>query len=229
MRAGVSLGKHRGAGGLYGHDFDLRLLFLQVLPCSGHGAARADARDKDVHRAVRIPVDLRARRRLVDGGVRRIDKLSRDKAVRDLLRQLLRLRDGALHALCPLREDKLGAVGLQDVAALHAHGLRHGEDNAVALGGRDGGQADAGVAGGRLDDDAALPKQPLLLRVLDHRLRDAVLDAAGRVKVFQFDQHPGLQSQFLFNISDFHKGRIADQSQCALIDLCHFSSRLSFI
>ena len=59
----------------------------------------------------------------------------------DFLCRLVGLGDGALcqHQLC--------AVGLHDLAALHAHGFGHDDDDAVAPGGSHGGQADAGVAG----------------------------------------------------------------------------------
>ena len=76
-------------------------------------------------------------------GVRRVDKLAGDEAVRDLRGQLVGLGDGALHALGAFGQDELGAVGLHELAALDGHGLRHDDDDAVASGGSDGGKADA--------------------------------------------------------------------------------------
>ena len=38
------------------------------------------------------------------------------------------------------------AIGLQNVPALHAHGLRHGEDRAIALACSDGSKADSCIS-----------------------------------------------------------------------------------
>ena len=54
----------------------------------------------------------------------------------------------------PGRQDELGAEGLEQPAPLHAHALGHGHVQLVAARRADEGQADAGVAAGRLDDDA---------------------------------------------------------------------------
>ena len=72
------------------------------------------------------------------------------------VQQFLRLGDGAVHALFAGREDDLGPEGLEQPAPLQAHGLGHGDDQLVAAGGTGEGQADAGVAAGRLDDDGVL-------------------------------------------------------------------------
>ena len=68
--------------------------------------------------------------------------------------QLLGLVDGAVHALLARRQHDLGAERLEQPAAFQAHGLGHGHDQLVAAGGAGEGQADAGVAAGRLDDHA---------------------------------------------------------------------------
>ena len=54
------------------------------------------------------------------------------------------------------REDDLGAVRAEDVAALEAHVLRHHEDAAIAAHRGDHGERDARVAARRLDDDGAV-------------------------------------------------------------------------
>lgn len=44
------------------------------------------------------------------------------------------LRNGSLHALCPVRQHQFRAVGFQQVAALHAHGFRHRQDESGTRG-----------------------------------------------------------------------------------------------
>ena len=73
---------------------------------------------------------------------------------------LLGLRDGARHALGAGREHELRAEDGEQLPALDGHGLGHGEDELVALGGADEGEADARVAAGGLDDDGVLGDAP---------------------------------------------------------------------
>ena len=114
-----------------------------------------------------------------------VDELAKDDGALDLLVELLRLGDGALHSLCAFGQYDLRTVGLQQVAAFHTHGVRQGQDRLVTLSGSYGSQPDARVAGGRLDDGGAWFQEPLLLRVLDHGEGYTVLDGTGRVEVFQ--------------------------------------------
>ena len=60
--------------------------------------------------------------------------------------------------------------------------LGHDDDRAVAAGVADQRQADPGIAGGALDDDAARPQQTALLGVLDDKKRGTVLDRASGVQ-----------------------------------------------
>ena len=227
MGARAALGQDRRVVRLDGDDLDGSLLLLQVFAGARDGAAGADAGNEDVDRAVGVFEDLRTGGGFMDGGVRRVDELTGDEAAGDLRRQLIRFGDGALHALRAFGQDDLRTVGFQDVAALHAHGLGHREDGPVALGSRDGSEADAGVAGGRLDNDGALFQETLRLGVLDHRLRDTVLDASGRVEVFEFDEKGGLQVQFLFDVGDFDERGVPDELDSSFIDVCHDSCLLS--
>ena len=73
-------------------------------------AAGADAGD-EVDLAVGIFIDLGAGGLKWALGVRRVDKLAGDEAVRDLRGQLVGLGDGALHALGAFGQDELGAIG----------------------------------------------------------------------------------------------------------------------
>ena len=72
-----------------------------------------------------------------------------------LSHQLPGFGDGPPHALGPLGEDQLRTVDLHNLAALHAHGFGHDDDDPIPSGGGHRGQADAGVAGGGLNNNGA--------------------------------------------------------------------------
>ena len=183
VRARLSLGEDRRIRRFESHDFDSGVLRLQILASAGQGPAGADACDKDIHLPVGVVPDLGTCGGLVDRGVGGVHKLSGDEAAGNLRRQFLCLRDGALHSLRSLCEHDLCAVGFQDVPALHAHRLGHCQNDPVALGGGNGGEADARVAGGRLNDHRTLFQESLLFRVFDHGLGDPVLDASRGIKI----------------------------------------------
>ena len=71
--------------------------------------------------------------------------------------------------------DELGAAQAQRVLLLLALRLRDHDQRAVAAGVRDDGEADAGVAGRRLDDEAAGLELAALLGFEDHLPPGAVL------------------------------------------------------
>ena len=87
-------------------------------------------------------------------------------------------------------DDDLGAVRLEHVALVLADLVRADEDALVALGLGHHGQADAGVAGGRLDDGAAGLELAGRLRRLDHPGGDPVLHGAARVEVLDLRRAP---------------------------------------
>ena len=58
----------------------------------------------------------------------------------------------------------------------------------VAASGGHEGQADAGVAAGGFDDQGVRREQATLLRVADHAVGDAVLDAAGGIVALHLEQ-----------------------------------------
>ena len=90
--------------------------------------------------------------------------------------QLLGACDRALHPLRAVRQDDLRPIGLEEVAALHAHRLRHRENRAVAARRRHRGDTDARVAARRLDQRRPRRNLAVLFRLLDHRDRNAILD-----------------------------------------------------
>src|SRR5262249_31605491 len=86
-------------------------------------------------------------------------------------------------------DDDLGTVCLEQQDLLGGHLVGQYENAAVPLNGGDHGQADAGVAGGGLDDGAAGAQQPAALGLGDHGDGDAVLDAAAWVERLHLDVH----------------------------------------
>jgi hypothetical protein len=87
------------------------------------------------------------------------------------------------------RDHDLGAVGREHVALVLADLVGEHEHAAVAALLGDEREADAGVAGGRLDDGAARLQLPVALGRVDDARGDAVLGAAARVQVLDLHQH----------------------------------------
>ena len=158
----------------------------------------------------------------MDGGVGGVDELAGNEAVGGLFGKLIGLGNGALHALRALGQHKLCAIGLHQLAALDAHGLRHNDNDAVAAGRCHGGKANAGVAGGGLDNHGAGLQQTLGLGVVDHGLGDTVFYAAGGVEVLQLAQNAGLQALLLFNVCQLQKRGFTDQLICGCEYFTHF-------
>ena len=133
-------------------------------------------------------------------GVGRVYKLSGNKAARNLLRQLLCLGNGALHAFRALRKHQLRAVCLHQLSALHGHGFRHNNDNGVSPGCGHTGKTDSRIAACRLNNPRLLCKLSRQLRLIQHLLCHPVLYGTGGIKVFQLGNNPGFQTQFLLHM-----------------------------
>ena len=103
--------------------------------------------------------------------------------------KFLRFGDRAFHAERSFGQHEFRAVGGEQFAPLDAHGVRHGEDQPVAFDRRHESEADTGIPAGRFDDQRSRRNLSRLFRRFDHADGDAVLDAAGRVEGFHFDQH----------------------------------------
>ena len=153
----------------------------------------------------------------------RVHELAGDEGIGDLLCQLIGLGNGTLHALGTLAQHQLGTVSLHQLAALHAHGLGHHDDDAVTLGGSHGGQTDAGVAGGWLNDDGTFLQQTLCLGVIDHLFGNAVFDRTGRIEIFQLGQNMSGQVLFFLDVGQLQQRSMTDQLICGSINLAHCS------
>ena len=218
MGACLAAAEQRGGGGLDRDDMDRGLLLLEIAGGAADGAARAGARDEGIDLPVQIRPDLGAGRAVVRVGVGGVFKLPGDEAAGQLRRQLLGPGDGARHAVFAGGEHQLGAVGREQGAPLGAHGVGHGENDAVAAGDADGGEPDAGVAARRLDDDSARLQQAALLGIVQHGAGDAVLYAARGVKIFDLGQQVCLQAARCGEALQLHERRVADKLGNAGID-----------
>ena len=130
---------------------------LDVVGHAGDGAASSHAGDENVDLAVGVVPDLGPSGGQVNGRVGGVVELLQNEAVRRLGQNLVGLGDGALHAVRSGGQHDLRAIGQQRHPALQAHGLRHGEDNFVALDCGHKRQRDAGVAAGRFDQYGLCP------------------------------------------------------------------------
>ena len=125
--------------------------------------------------------DLRARALVVRARVRLVRVLERHEVARLALRELERELDRAVRALVGGRVDDRRAVEPQQPPPLLRRVRRHDARERVALELRDQRERDARVAARGLEQLAAGLELARRLGGVDHRLRDAVLDRAGRV------------------------------------------------
>ena len=107
--------------------------------------------------------------------------------------------------------DDLGTQRAQMVDLLLAHLVRDDQQQLVALLRRDQRQAEAGIAGGRLDQ-RGLARRDLAraFRRLDHRQADAVLDRPAGILALQLQEQP---ARACIQAGDFQHRRVADQRE----------------
>jgi hypothetical protein len=84
-------------------------------------------------------------------------ELQRQEHVLRALRELLHLRDRALHPVFGRRQHDFGTETLEDRDALQTHRIRHHHHTPVLARRAHHRQSDAGIAGTRLDDDGLGP------------------------------------------------------------------------
>ena len=104
----------------------------------------------------------------------------------------------------------LRAERLQVQHLFRGHLVRHHQHDTVAFGARDQREAEAGVAGGRLDHRAAGLQPAVALGGLDHRHADAILDRAARVLRLELQEQlaaAGVEARHL------DQRRVADEAE----------------
>src|SRR6185312_7469534 len=191
-------GEHRRIGRFADDDLRFRPLAAQHARDAGQRAAGAEAGHPVVELlALEVVDDLAPGRALVHVRVGLVLELARhEPAV--LGGELLRLVDHAEGALRRRRQDHLGAEEAHQLAPLDGKALGHGYDERVALRRADHGEADAGVAGGRLYDRLPGLERAGFLRRLDDAEREPVLDRAERIEGLDLDvEVDALRRQFV--------------------------------
>ena len=188
MWTSLAFRKNRGSCRLYCHDLDIWILLFQISTDTCQCSACTNTCYEDVYFSVCVFPDLRTCGCSVCRRVCRIYKLSRDIAVRDFFCQLLCFCDGTFHTLCTFCQYQFCTICFQDVSSFNTHRVRHGQDNAVSFCCCDGCQSDAGISGGRLDDNRTFFQKSFVLSVFDHALCNTVFYASCRVKVLKLCQ-----------------------------------------
>src|SRR5208283_1724104 len=177
--------EHR-AGRVYGDDADGRSMLLEVPADAAHrpsGPNGADDRSQLVRDA---RVDLGPGRAVVGLRVPLVLVLVREVGPRDLGRQSTGHRVEAHRVVgrhSRGRHDDPGTVRPEHPDLLGAHLVGDDDHDPVAPDGRDQGEADPGVAAGRLHDRPAGLETPILLGRLDHGGPDPVLHRDAGIEV----------------------------------------------
>src|SRR6516162_2615740 len=106
------------------------------------------------------------------------------------------------------RDHHLGAHGLGMQYLLARHLVGHDKERAITLASADEREAEARIAGGRLDDRAAGPEPAVGFGCLDHGARRPVLQGPGRIEAFKLEEEPSWSA---VETRHFHERRLADE------------------
>ena len=154
-------------------------------------------------------------------GVGGVLKLLKDDRAGDRIAQLLGSLYCSWHAVLARCELHRCAVGLYEVATLHAHGLGHGEDELVALHRRHQSQAHTCVAARRLDDGCAGLKDAFRFGILDHGECHAVFHASAGVEIFHLCDDRRFKTLKCRKLPKFEKRSVAHKISELLCYLSH--------
>ena len=208
---GISLAQQGGGGGLHGDDLNIGLLASEISAGSGDGAAGTHTGHENVHLAVGIFPNLGAGGLEVGVGVGRVVELIGDPRAGDGVGQLLCLFDGGEHAAGAGGQHQLCAVGGHELLAFDAHGVGHDDDAAVAPLGADRRKADAGVAGGGLNNRGAGADDTALLGVIEHGLGHPIFGRAAGVSGLQLYEQTAAEIVGCLHAAQPQQGRAADE------------------
>jgi hypothetical protein len=210
------IAKQRGAERIGDGNLHCAGFFLQARANAGQRAAGADRRDETVDLAIRLLPDFLRRGGDVAVAVGDIVELvCPDCAAGFAPGDLLGEAAGHFYVIVRVlvghgrHFDEFGAEQPQRVLLLLA--LRVGDDDDGAITQRlgDDRQADAGVAGGAFDDDAAGPEQAAPLRVADDEQAGAVLHRLAGIHEFGLAEN--LAAGFLGSAAQPDQRRVADR------------------
>src|SRR5918997_2901726 len=166
-----------------GDDLYLGVVLFETGRRTDEGTARAEPCDEVCHLAVRLLPDLGRRRFVVRARVGGVGVLVRIEVALGVLGvELPRLTDGPVRALVRVGQNKVHAVGAQDLLPLFTGILRHAELHLVAERGADPGVRYPRVSARRIEDSLLWRQRARLLTVPDHPQGWPVLDrSAGRI------------------------------------------------
>ena len=221
MRTGFALAQQGRIRRFQCDDLYGRFLFLQIFTYTGQGTAGTYAGYEDVHFAVGVFIDFRARGGFVGRRVGRVVELFRNEAAGDGGCQFLGFFHGTGDALCGFRQHHFRTVGGNHVPPFDGHGFRHHHDGPIAFHGSYRSQADARVAAGGFDDGAAGFQGAPFFRIFNHGLGNPVFGRTSRVEAFQFHQQAGCQVLVCSKLFRFQQGGMANQIQDTRIYFRH--------
>ena len=104
------------------------------------------------------------------------------------------------HAFGTGRKNQFRTVSGKKFPAFHTHGIRHGQDQFIALDRCRDCKPDPRVSAGGLDDDGILTQQPFFFGICDHGGGNAILGASRRIEIFQLGKDVGVEIQFFLYI-----------------------------
>ena len=164
------------------------------------------------HAAAGLREDLRPGRVVVRVAVRRVVVLVRvEVAIRIGLVDAPHLADRAVGPFQRIGEDDVGPVRAEDALPFGRDVLRDAQADAVTARRADHRVGDAGVAGGRVEDDPALLEAAGAFALEDHPQCGAILDRAARVLPLGLGVQLHAGGHIAFEAAQAHERRVADQ------------------
>ncbi len=219
MWARCTAGENWRILGLDSNHLEGWLTCLDDLTNAGNGAAGANAGNQDVCFAIGIVPDFLSRGKAVNFRVSRIFKLLWNDGIRVAFGDFFCLGNGAFHTFCAFRQNQFCTEQLEQLAAFNRHGFRHGQNEAITLGGCRKSQCNTGVAGSRFHKyGLARNSFALCFKRFDQRKTDTVLNARQWIEEFELDQKVGFNAIFLGKLVDAHERCIADRIENGIID-----------
>ena len=138
-------------------------------------------------------------------GILGIFKLSGNQTARNGRCQLIGFLNGAGHALGTRSQHDFSTIGFQQISALLAHGVRHGENYTITQGSADCRQAYSRVAGSGLNNGGSWSQFSGAFRLTEHPQGHSVLDTACGVEILQLAKQPAGQSPGLCKAGSFQQ------------------------
>ena len=214
--AGRVVGIERRARRIGERDLDVRVALLERHADAGERSPGADRAHEPMQLAAEVVENLRPGRLVMAAPVGDVIELVRPHgAVRFGFGQRLGETPRIAHVIVGVgigdcgNLDQLRAGKAQHVLLFLRLGVRDDDYRPIAERGRHHRDADSGVAGSALDDDAARAQCAMGDRVVDDRFRRAVLDRPARVHEFGLAQNRAPRR--LGSGAELDKRRVADR------------------